>query len=584
MVWNPQPTIPDGMVRCDDILMSPREYVQYRHDHGYPPDPDYAALTPDPNPEFPKLYFDDAPPETRQERRLRRQQSLPPPATSQPVEDTVVSHANLSVVPPLIMDELVDTGDVNMLLGCFSDSDETYNPLQKFQMVAAALFPLWLEMEPFFLDFPKDAEDGRKVLVALCDFIKPFTPPSPTRISPAPLPVEIPPTPALDVDTTMVVDGPSDHERTPTPRPTQKGKMKAVATPPPAPLPVPSFPAAPRAQAPTQKPRAPRPKPSAPPAAAAPAAAPAPPPASYAKAAASAPKPKYHARPSLVVHIRKTVSSATLREFANTKAPILVAACNEALGSEARYANVRVSAAKWSPAGNLVVFSGPETTSAQLTAAHHIIVSAIEGALPGPISLSSRPNVKWSKLLINAVPTGVTGDTPAHSREACHQALLRDNPSYRRLRVTQLPSWVRKPDGYLANSSSSLVVAFEDPDGSTLSSLLTQRYLFAFGAQLPVHKWRQPPHIKAHSEAARQKRVKTRLVREAHARYASAPQIPVSASPLPEGLDPSHLGGVPPPPAPAPSAPAAPPLTALSKGQRKKAIKRRRLEEGNVSA
>ena len=94
------------------------------------------------------------------------------------------------------------------------------------------------------------------------------------------------------------------------------------------------------------------------------------------------------------MHIHKTVLSATLREFANTKAPILVAACNEALGSEARYANIRVSAAKWSPAGNLVIFSGPEITSAQLTAAHHIIISVIEGALLGPIFLSSHPNVK----------------------------------------------------------------------------------------------------------------------------------------------------------------------------------------------
>ena len=173
------------------------------------------------------------------------------------------------------------------------------------------------------------------------------------------------------------------------------------------------------------------------------------------------------------MHIHKTISSATLREFANTKAPVLVAACNKALGSEARYTNIQVSAAKWSPAGNLVVFSGPETTSTQLTATHHIIVSTIEGALPSPISLSSHPNIKWSKLLINVVPTGVTSDTPAHSQEACHQALLCDNPSYCQLRVTQLPSWVHKPDGYLANSSS-LVIAFEDPNGSTLSSLLTQ--------------------------------------------------------------------------------------------------------------
>ena len=256
-------------------------------------------------------------------------------------------------------------------------------------------------MELYFLDFPKDAEDGCKALVALCDFIKPFTPPSPIHISPAPLLVEIPPTPALDINTTMAIDAPSDHEHMPTPCPTQKGKIKAVATPPLAPLPVPTPPAAPRAQAQAQaqKPHAPKPKTSAPPTAVAPAVAPAPPPASYAKAAASTPKPKYHARPSLVVHICKTGLSTTLWEFANTKAPVLVAACNEALGSEARYANVQVSAAKWSPVGNLVVFSGPETTSAQLTAAHHIIVSAIEGALPGPISLSSCPNIKWSKLI-----------------------------------------------------------------------------------------------------------------------------------------------------------------------------------------
>ena len=56
------------MVRCNDILMSQQDYVQYRHDRGYPPDPDYAALSPAPEPEFPKLYFDDVPPETRQER------------------------------------------------------------------------------------------------------------------------------------------------------------------------------------------------------------------------------------------------------------------------------------------------------------------------------------------------------------------------------------------------------------------------------------------------------------------------------------------------------------------------------------
>ena len=85
MVFNPLPAIPDGMVRCDDILITPQEYVQYRHDHRYPPAPDYSALLPVLEPEFPKLYFDDAPSETRQECQLRCQQSLPPPVMSQPV-------------------------------------------------------------------------------------------------------------------------------------------------------------------------------------------------------------------------------------------------------------------------------------------------------------------------------------------------------------------------------------------------------------------------------------------------------------------------------------------------------------------
>ena len=180
--------------------------------------------------------YNDKPPETPCKRVLRCQQSLPPPNNSQYLGDTVVSHANLSVIPPLIMDKLVDAGNINMLLDCFSNLESEYNPLQKFQTVAAALFPLWLEMEPFFLDFPKGAEDGHKVLVTLCDFIKPFAPPSSTCISPAPLPVEIPPTPTLDIDITMAVDAPSNHECMPTPHPTQKGKMKAVAMPPLAPL------------------------------------------------------------------------------------------------------------------------------------------------------------------------------------------------------------------------------------------------------------------------------------------------------------------------------------------------------------
>ena len=64
----------------------------------------------------------------------------------------------------------------------------------------------------------------------------------------------------------------------------------------------------------------------------------------------------------------------------------------------------------------------------------------------------------------------------------------------------------------------------------------------------------------------------------------SEPQIHVSASPLPEGINPFYLGVVPPPPALAPAALVDAPLTTLSKGQRKKANKKCHLEKGNILA
>ena len=269
------------------------------------------------------------------------------------------------------------------------------------------------------------------------------------------------------------------------------------------------------------------------------------------------------------------------------------------MGVDRNNANVRVSAAKWAPSGNLVVFAGPDTNLTQLQQSHHIITSAIEAALPQPVPLASRPNVKWSKLLINSVPTGVTASALAHSHEECHQALLRDNPSYRRLRVTQLPSWVKKPSLYEPNSSSSLVVSFEDPDGSSLSSLLAARHLFGFGAQLTVRKWRQPPPSPSKRVAAaehRQRQLKTQaqaqkqrapgpgksaelvvedpattspraLLEKATALASKASPYPALTVPTPSGSKPAAPTL---PPATAPTGPDSPPAR-RTRGKSKKA-------------
>ena len=286
----------------------------------------------------------------------------------------------------------------------------------------------------------KRGRGEQNITAAICDLAQPFTLPAPEPIQVSSPPVAIPPTPGTPpapVADAVMAEASPDCTVTPTPRPKEKGKMKAKVTP--SPAPPPTIP--PTAQPPTasaQAPKAPKATQKAH-ASHAP-----PPPPSYAKAAAPEPTwPKPVTRPSLVISLCNLQHHSTLQSLAMLQAPCLVEICNEALGSEACYASVRLSAAKWSPSGNLVVFAGPDTTLTQLQSAHHLITLALEGALPGTASLSSRPNVKWSKILIGSVPTGVTdcmSQAHSHSREECHQVLLHDNPSYCRLRVTQLPS------------------------------------------------------------------------------------------------------------------------------------------------
>ncbi|KAI9510809.1 hypothetical protein F5148DRAFT_1330850 [Russula earlei] len=106
---------------------------------------------------------------------------------------------------------------------------------------------------------------------------------------------------------------------------------------------------------------------------------------------------------------------------------------------------VHVSAARWTQKGNLVIWGGPNTT------AHNLMTSlpAISEALQASLSVNSisapqepppvRPNVKWSKLTINAAPTGKTNTREAYTPQECHQALLAENPTYATLTITQPP-------------------------------------------------------------------------------------------------------------------------------------------------
>ena len=121
-------------------------------------------------------------------------------------------------------------------------------------------------------------------------------------------------------------------------------------------------------------------------------------------------------RPSLVLSLTHHMLASTLRTTAALAPPVLVNVCNTALASDPIHANVQVSAAKWSPKGNLVVFAGPDVLHNALFATSSLLTSAISRALPDDPQISSCLNVKWGKVMINSVPTGVSKDPPSPAK------------------------------------------------------------------------------------------------------------------------------------------------------------------------
>ena len=217
------------------------------------------------------------------------------------------------------------------------------------------------------------------------------------------------------------------------------------------------------------------------------------PPSTYATAAAALRLP---ARASLVISLSHTTASVYLQAQASIAPVSLVTVCNEALSNAPHHANVWLSATRWTPKGNLVVVGGPATSLAQLKDTTSLITNTIQSTLPEPkTSLASRANVKWSKLLINGVLTGVSDGSQAYTPAECQRVLALDNPNFGHLTITQLPSWVRPPSSYSPGAYSSLVVAFENPDGSLASGIVTAMWLYLFGVQATVKRWKQEPRM-----------------------------------------------------------------------------------------
>ena len=439
-------------------------------------------------------------------------------------------------IPQLITAHGIDAGDCNVVLG------SVYKlPFPTaFKTLLGSAIALWAGSAPDPSTVKHHGLD--QVINSFMDFI---SPPHPTAVSPVQLPVEIPPTPQYsdpllpsplpcDEDAVMS-DHMSSHIRTLTPHPLEKGKMHArelskvpgdltpvpvthSSLPAPSPAPIKLISPAIAGVVPQGALAGYPPRGAVPPSTAgqmgkkkgkkA---------ASFAEVTAKAtttgpPKPplspkadlaQLHSqakntppppRPSLVLSLTHHMLVSTLRTTVALAPPVLVNVCNTALSTNPIHANVRVSAVKWSPKGNLVVFAGPDVIHDALFATSSLLTSAISRALPDDPRISSRLNVKWGKVMINSMPTGISEDHPsAHSPAACWQSLIDNNPSLRQLKVCQLPSWVCWPSLFQPGSQSSLVLAFEDPDGSLAPSLICTCNMYAFGHNAMSYGGVTPP-------------------------------------------------------------------------------------------
>ncbi|KAH8982131.1 hypothetical protein EDB86DRAFT_2834528 [Lactarius hatsudake] len=333
-----------------------------------------------------------------------------------------------------------------------------------------------------FMDVSDQLTDINKKLDFLARTILSRPPASTPNSPPSPTPVAAP---AQDVEMA--------HPPTLAPVPSPTPAPAVVAPEPPAPVPAPTPVSKPRAKKPHAQPPAPAPATvsSGPARAPAPPTRPTPPPATKPSFASMAKTP---ARPSLVVSLQPSVVGGPKPLAVRRSPQELVAHLNAVLALEDH--QVTLSAARWTAKNNLVVTAGPDTSAHHLTSASHLISDSLATFLSAdnsPLPVQTRENCKWARLMINGIPTGATLTRGPYAPSELHAALLADNPAYRKLRLTQPPSWVRAPTSYGPGSVSSVVVTFEDPSGDSLRSLMAERTLFAFGHSGELKRWKAKP-------------------------------------------------------------------------------------------
>jgi hypothetical protein len=143
----------------------------------------------------------------------------------------------------------------------------------------------------------------------------------------------------------------------------------------------------------------------------------------------------------------------------------------------------------WNASGNCVLTFPPQT-STKLIEDHFPAIKNAMGLNENQVISRDTP---WSKVTLRAVYARDAPSSNVYSDDDLLNALMA-NPIMSRIKITQAPRWVRRPED-IDGFKSSISFAFEDPDGQ-LSKLLLRTQLFMFGAPVRAKRWEDKPRLR----------------------------------------------------------------------------------------
>jgi hypothetical protein len=143
----------------------------------------------------------------------------------------------------------------------------------------------------------------------------------------------------------------------------------------------------------------------------------------------------------------------------------------------------------WNASGNCVLTFPPQT-SIKLIEDHFPAIKSAMGLNANQVISHDTP---WSKVTLRAVYARDAPSSDVYSNDDLLAALMA-NPVMAKLKITQPPRWVRRPED-IDGFKSSISFAFEDPDGQ-LIKLLLKTPLFMFGSPVRAKRWEDKPRLR----------------------------------------------------------------------------------------